>query len=64
MEKLSIKAERKKDLALVKAEAERNTILREYEAYYDGAYDAVKAVKEAVAKNDNPELMGGQNEST
>ena len=59
MEKLSLKAIRKKDIALVKAEAEKNAICREYEAYYDGAYDAIKAVKAALADNGNPELAGG-----
>lgn len=59
MEKLSMKAIRKKDIALVKAEAEKNAILREYEAYYDGAYDAIKAVKAALADNDTPEMVGG-----
>ena len=37
--------ERKKDIALAKAHAEIDTIRREYEAYWDGVYDAIKEVK-------------------
>lgn len=59
LEKLAQKAARKKDIALVKVDAEKSAICRAYEAYYDGAYDAIKAVKQALADNDNPELVGG-----
>ena len=37
--------ERKKDIALAKANAEIETIRREHEAYWDGVYDAIKEVK-------------------
>lgn len=35
----------KRDIALAKAQAEIDTIRREYEAYWDGVYDAIKEVK-------------------
>lgn len=37
--------ERKRDIALAKANAEIETIRREFEAYWDGIYDAIKEVK-------------------
>lgn len=36
---------RKKEKLLIKANAEIEAIQREDTAYYDGAYDAIKAVK-------------------
>ena len=48
LDKLLQKADRKRGVALVKANAELQTINREYTAYYDGAYDAIKAIKEAM----------------
>lgn len=40
--------ERKRDIALAKANAEIDTIRREHEAYWDGVYDAIKEVKKAM----------------
>ena len=37
---------RKREVALAKAQAEIGTINREYEAYVDGIYDAVKMIKQ------------------
>ena len=48
LDKLCTRAGRKREAALIKANAELQTIEREYTAYYDGAYDAVKAIKEAM----------------
>ena len=42
--------ERKKDIALAKANAEIETIRREHEAYWDGVYDAIKEVKAMCAR--------------
>lgn len=41
---------RKRDMALVKAHAEIDSINREYEAYLDGIYDAVKVIKSRYEK--------------
>lgn len=41
---------RKREIETVKAQAELKAIEREYLAYYDGAYDAIKAVKMAMVK--------------
>lgn len=41
---------RKREIETVKAQAELKAIEREYLAYYDGAYDAIKAVKMAMGK--------------
>ena len=41
---------RKREIETVKAQAELKAIDREYLAYYDGAYDAIKAVKVAMGK--------------
>lgn len=41
---------RKRDMALVKAHAEIETINREHEAYLDGIYDAVKVIKNRYEK--------------
>lgn len=35
----------KKDIQLAKAQAEINAIHREADAYFDGLYDAIRAVK-------------------
>lgn len=43
--KLTAKRTQKKEIALAKAQAEIDTIKREAEAYWDGVYDALKAVK-------------------
>lgn len=37
--------QRKREIALAKAQAEISTINREYEAYMGGVYDAVKVMK-------------------
>lgn len=47
---------RKREVALTKAQAEIDTINREYEAYVDGIYDAVKMIKQQYVeerKNDS-----------
>ena len=41
---------RKREVALAKAQAEINTINREYEAYVAGLYDAVRAIKSQYTK--------------
>lgn len=41
---------RKRDIALVKAHAEIDTINKEHEAYLDGIYDAVKVIKTRYEK--------------
>lgn len=41
--------EQKKAIALAKAQAEIETIQRETEAYWDGLYDALKAVKQLLS---------------
>ena len=41
---------RKKDIDLARAHSEISAINREYEAYVDGLYDAVKAIKVQYAK--------------
>lgn len=40
---------RKKEILLVKARTEIDTLDREATAYYDGAYDAIKVVKQRLA---------------
>ena len=47
-ETLSIAHCRKRDILLAKANAEIAAIQREDAAYYDGAYDAIKRVKELL----------------
>ena len=42
----------KKDIALAKAQAEIDTIRREYEAYWDGVYDAIKEVKGTLCREE------------
>lgn len=42
---LEKKRQHKKDVQLAKAQAEINAIHRETDAYFDGLYDAIKAVK-------------------
>lgn len=49
-DRLMEKRERKATIARVKAQAELDTIQRETDAYFDGVYDALRAVEEAVAK--------------
>lgn len=45
----------KKQIALVKAQAEIATIRREAEAYWDGVYDAIKEVMNALPAPQNEE---------
>lgn len=42
---LDARYQRKKEQRLIKARAEIEAIDREYTAYYDGVYDAIRAVK-------------------
>ncbi len=44
-DQLTSRREHKKQIQLTKAKAEIETIQREAEAYWDGIYDAIKAVK-------------------
>ena len=41
---------RSHDIKIAQAQAELKAIEREYLAYYDGAYDAIKAVRVALQK--------------
>lgn len=47
-EKLEAKAAYKRDVALAKAQKEVETINRAYDAYWDGMYDALKAVSALI----------------
>lgn len=47
---LDTKRQQKRDIALAKAQKEIDTINREYEAYWDGIYDAIKAVKAVLSE--------------
>lgn len=49
LSELDKKRQHKKDIQLAKAQAEIAAIQREYEAYYDGLYDAIKAVKNILS---------------
>lgn len=46
--KLTARRIQKKEIALAKAQAEINTIQREADAYWDGVYDALKAVRDLL----------------
>ena len=50
MLRLTNARDRKKDIALAKANAEIDAIRREAEAYWDGVYDAIKEIKNAIPK--------------
>lgn len=52
LETLDRREYQKKEIKLAKAKAEMEAIDREYTAYYDGAYDAIKAVKAFMAKQE------------
>ena len=47
-EKLEAKAGHKRDIALAKAQKEVDTINREYDAYWDGVYEALRAVSDLL----------------
>ena len=47
--RLSVSADRKRTMAQIKAQAEIDTINREYTSYVDGVYDAVKQIRAAEA---------------
>lgn len=47
-DRLMEKRERKATIARVKAQAEIDTIQRETDAYFDGMYDALRAVEEVL----------------
>ena len=47
------KMSRKKDIALATARKELDAIQREYDAYFDGVYDALKAVRNAMKKEED-----------
>ena len=48
MTRLQNSRELKKEIALTRANAEIDAIRREAEAYWDGVYDAIKEVKNAL----------------
>ena len=52
---LDARYQRTREQRLIKARAEIEAIDREYAAYYDGAYDAIKAVKSIM-----PEPVEGE----
>lgn len=52
LDNLDRRAYQKKEIKLAKAKAEMDAIDREYTAYYDGAYDAIKAVRSALQKEE------------
>lgn len=52
LDNLDRRAYQKKEIKLAKAKAEMAAIDREYTAYYDGAYDAIKAVRNALQKEE------------
>jgi len=47
-DKLTDARTHKRDIALAKAQKEIETINRESEAYWDGVYDAIRAVQNAM----------------
>lgn len=51
LDDLSRKRQYKKDIQIAKAKAELDAINRETDAYYDGVYDAIKAVKELLPES-------------
>ncbi len=50
LEKLDIAERHKRDIKIAVAKAEMKAIEDGYLAYYDGAYDAIKAVRAALEK--------------
>ena len=53
--RLDAKYQRTREQRLIKARAEIEAIDREYTAYYDGAYDAIKAVKAIMPESQKGE---------
>lgn len=51
-ERLMSIASRKRDTNQMKAQIELKTIQREYEAYTDGVLDALKAIKQAMQREE------------
>lgn len=51
-EKLELASRQKTLIALAKAQAEIQTIQREADAYWDGVYDAIRAVKDLLPEPD------------
>lgn len=47
---LELERQRKQDIQMIKAKAEMDNISRETTAYYDGVYDALKAVEVLIAE--------------
>ena len=47
-DRLLSRRNQKKDVALAKAQAEIQTIQREFDAYHDGVYDALKEIRTAM----------------
>lgn len=52
---LDARYQRTREQRLIKARAEIEAIDREYAAYYDGAYDAIKAIKEIMPESQKGE---------
>ena len=48
--KLELDRQRKQDIQMIKAKAEMDNISRETTAYYDGVYDALKAVAVLISE--------------
>ena len=48
--RLEQERQRKQDIQMIKAKAEMDNINRETVAYYDGVYDALKAVEVLIAE--------------
>lgn len=58
LDDLTAKHSQKRDIALAKAKAETNAVMREHEAYLDGIYDAVKDIKKLYEKEQGAKKCG------